>query len=88
MRRKFLIIGLAMGSFCFGQNQVDSTCVANTSKGTNCKNRVDLNVTSYCYWHNPDSINVNRCNGTSKSTNKRCKLRTKHESGNCHHHRD
>jgi len=83
MKKKFLIISLMMGSFAFGQ----VTCDGITSKGADCKIKVDKTITSLCYWHHPDSLNVNRCNGISKTTNKRCKLKTKHESGNCHYHR-
>ena len=86
MKNKFLIIGLAMGSLGFSQS-IDSTCVALTTRGTNCKIKVNVDTTNYCHWHNPKLIDVNRCNGTSKSTNKRCKLKTKHDSGLCHHHR-
>ena len=88
MKRKFLIISLAMGSLCFGQAKVDSTCVGTTSKGTNCKIKVNIDTTSFCHWHNPKLINVDRCNGTSKTTKKRCGSKTKHSSGFCHHHRD
>ena len=88
MRNKFLIIGLAMGSLSFGQAKVDSTCVGITIKNTNCNIKVNIDSTKYCHWHNPAKINVNRCNGTSKSTNKRCKMKTKHESGFCHNHRN
>ena len=88
MRNKFIIIGLAMGSLCFSQNTVDNTCISLTSKGTNCKIKVNIDTTNYCHWHNPKLININRCNGISKSTNKRCKVKTKDKSGFCHHHRD
>ena len=85
MRNKFLIIGLAMGSIAFGQS--DSTCIAVTTKNTNCKIKVNVDSTKYCHWHDPAKINVNRCNGISKSTKKRCKLKTKNESGFCHHNK-
>lgn len=85
MRNKFLIIGLAMNSFAFGQS--DSTCVAITTKNISCKIKVNVDTTNYCHHHNPNLVNVNRCNGVSKSSNEQCKLKTKHESGLCHHHR-
>ena len=89
MKNKYIIIGLAMSGFAFSQNvSVDSTCVGITSKNTNCKIKVNLEITNMCHWHHPDSLNVNRCNGISKSTNEQCKLKTKHESGNCHYHRE
>jgi hypothetical protein len=85
MRNKFLIIGLAMNSFAFGQS--DSTCVAITTKNISCKIKVNVDTTNYCHHHSPNLVNVNRCNGISKSSNEQCKLKTKHESGLCHHHR-
>ena len=92
MRNKFLIISLAMSGFAFSQTvNVDSTCVAITSKGTNCKIKVNVDSTSFCHHHvngNTIKIESSQCNGISKSTNNQCKLRTKHESGKCHHHRD
>ena len=88
MKNKFLIISLAMSGFAFSQtNQVDNTCEGITSKKTNCKIKVDKEITNLCHWHHPDSLNVNRCTGISKSTNQRCKLKTKDESGKCHYHK-
>jgi len=87
MKKKYLFITLAMGSLSFSQAKVDSTCVGITTKNTNCNIKVNVDSTKYCHWHNPAKINVNRCNGTSNSTKKRCKLKTKHTSGLCHHHR-
>jgi hypothetical protein len=87
MRNKFIIIGLAMGSLSFGQAKVDSTCVGITTKNTNCNVKVNVDSTKYCHWHDPAKINVNKCNGISQSTKKRCKLKTKHTSGFCHYHR-
>ena len=91
MRNKFLIISLAMSGFAFSQTKIDSTCVGITSKGTNCKIKVNIDSTSLCHYHvNGNVIKKEsvQCNGISKSTNNQCKLRTKHESGKCHHHRD
>tara|TARA_Y100001938_G_C7975092_1_gene371332 strand:+ start:525 stop:800 length:276 start_codon:yes stop_codon:yes gene_type:complete len=87
MRKKYLLIGLAMGSLSFGQTKVDSTCVGITTKNTNCNIKVNVDSTKYCHWHDPAKINVNRCNGISKSTKNQCKLKTKDESGFCHYHR-
>ena len=86
MKKKFLIISLAMSGFAFSQTN-DNTCDGITSKGTNCKIKVNKKITNLCHWHHPDSLNVNRCTSISKSTNNQCKLKTKHESGKCHHHR-
>ena len=76
-----------MGSLSFGQAKVDSTCIGITTKNVKCKARVNTDVSKFCHWHDPAKINVNRCSGTSNSTKKRCKLKTKHTSGLCHHHR-
>ena len=76
-----------MGSFAFSQ----TTCVGITSKGLNCKIKVNVDSTNLCHYHiDGDAIikiESTRCNGTSKSTGNQCKLKTKHESGKCHHHR-
>ena len=74
-----------MGSFAFSQ----TTCSGTTSKNANCK--IVLKVGNLCHHHggivNKIDIKSAQCNGTSKSTNNQCKLKTKHESGLCHHHR-
>ena len=92
MKRKFLIISLAMSGFAFSQTvSVDSTCVAITSKGTNCKIKINIDTTSFCHYHkngNKILVKSTQCSGTSKSTNEQCKLKTKHKSGKCHHHRN
>ena len=90
MKWKFIAIGLAMGSLSFAQG-VDNTCVATTTKGTNCK--VVVKVGNLCHHHGGKksttiTIASAQCSGTSKSTNQQCKLKTKHESGRCHHHRN
>ena len=94
MNRKFIIIGLAMGSLCFSQNTiVDSTCVGITTKGKSCKIKVNIDSTEFCHYH----INGNVFNEVSPSsvvcgeeTQRRtsCKNKTRHPSGKCHHHRD
>ena len=82
-----------MSGFAFSQNMVsDSTCVGITSKGLSCKIKVNVDSTSLCHYHinsdNTTKIQSTQCNGTSKSTGNQCKLKTKDESGFCHHHRD
>ena len=92
MKNKFLIISLMMSGFAFSQSvSNDSTCVGITSKGLDCKIKVNVDSTSLCHYH----INGNvikkqsvQCSGISKSTSNQCRLRTKHESGKCHHHRN
>jgi len=75
MRNKFLIISLAMSSLGFSQN-TDSLNV-NT-------NKVDVVTSTKEQVQKVTSV---QCSGTSKSTNNRCKLRTRHTSNYCHHHR-
>ena len=89
MKNKFLIISLAMSGFAFSQS-IDSTCVAITSKNTNCKVKVNIDSTKFCNNHingNAIIIKSTQCSGISKSTNNQCKLKTKDETGKCHHHR-
>ena len=91
MKKKFIMIGLAMGSLGFSQNMVvDSTCVGITTKGRSCKIKVNIDTTSFCHYHkngNTIIIKSTQCSGISKSTNNQCKLKTKDETGKCHHHR-
>ena len=78
MKKRFLTIGLAMGSLVFSQDvKLDSLDIN--------KNVVVLQDTTKKV--KPTTTSV-QCAGTSKSTNNRCKLRTKDVSGFCHHHRD
>ena len=97
MKRKFLIIGLAMGSLGFGQ-VLDLTCISKTKKGTDCKIKVKDSLQPYCHHHlirvfeSGDTVWVKKrtsktCSGTTKR-NEPCKLKTKDASGKCHHHRD
>ena len=78
MKKKFLIIGLAMGSLVFSQN------VKTDSLNVN-KNVIVLQDTTKKVKPVVTSV---QCSGTSKSTGNRCKLRTRHESEFCHHHRN
>ena len=97
MKNKFLIISLAMSGITVGQQFINGIEIGNNdgdtcdgitrNKGTRCKIKVDKEITNFCYWHHPDSINVNRCTGHSKTQKRRCLLKTKHESGRCHQHR-
>ena len=81
-----------MSGFAFGQSvSNDSTCVGITSKGLSCKIKVNVDSTNLCHYHidgNAIITKSTQCNGTSKSTGNQCKLKTKDESGFCHHHRD
>ena len=82
-----------MSGFAFSQSvSNDSTCVGITSKGLSCKIKVNVDSTNLCHYHingdNITKIQSTQCNGTSKSTGNQCKLKTKDESGFCHHHRD
>ena len=91
MKEKFLLIALAMSSITFSQLAiVDSTCIATTTKGTNCK--IVVKNGDLCRYHSVSVVKTIEvksvvCGGnTSKNTP--CKNKTKHESGKCHHHRD
>ena len=81
-----------MSGLTFGQNvSNDSTCVGITSKGLDCKIKVNVDSTSLCHYHINGNITKKtstQCGGISKSTNNRCRLKTKHESEFCHHHRN
>ncbi len=90
MKRKFLIIGLAMGSLSFAQS-IDNTCTATTTKGTNCK--IVVKVGNLCHHHGGETVadvtvKSTQCTANKKNTDVRCKVKTKHESGICHHHRN
>ena len=86
MKNKFLIISLAMSGFAFSQ----TSCVGITTKNISCKNTVKIG--NLCHYHGGKTIKIDevkaiQCNGISKSTNQQCKLKTKDNSGKCHHHR-
>jgi len=87
MKKKYLFIGLAMSSLCFSQVKTKTTCAGITTKGVKCNAKVNIDASKFCHWHDPAKINVNRCNGISKSTKKRCRAKTKDSSGLCHNHR-
>ena len=89
MKNKFIIIGLAMGSLTFAQDS-DGTCIGMTKDSTNCKIRVIDQ--DFCRFHGGEKtekieIASTRCTENTSKGN-RCKVKTKHESGICHHHRD
>ena len=94
MKRKFIIIGLAMGSLSFSQSvKIDSTCVGITTKGKSCKIKVNIDSTEFCHYHfngnvfnKPSPPSVTCGEETQRKTS--CKNRTRHSSGKCHHHRD
>ena len=82
-----------MGSLCFSQNVViDSTCVGITSKGESCKIKVNIDSTKLCHYHVNGNYNstigvISIACGENTKKNTPCKLKTRHESGVCHHHR-
>jgi len=92
MKNKILILGVAISGLAMSQTKVDSTCVGITSKGLSCKIQVNIDTTNLCHYHingNHVSNNITSviCNENT-SKNIPCKNKTKHSSGNCHHHRD
>ena len=89
MKKKFIIIGLAMSGLGFAQDS-DGTCIGMTKDSTNCKIRVTNQ--ELCRFHGGNKvikvvINSTICTENTKK-GRRCKVRTKHASGICHHHRD
>tara|TARA_R110002020_G_scaffold62141_2_gene166646 strand:+ start:163 stop:399 length:237 start_codon:yes stop_codon:yes gene_type:complete len=78
MKKKFIIIGLAMGSLGFSQDLVLDSLSA----------QKPLIFTVDTLQKTENKITSVQCSGTSKSTGNRCKLRTRHESEQCHHHRN
>ena len=89
MKKKFIIIGLVMSGLGFAQDS-DGTCIGMTKDSTNCKIRVTNQ--ELCRFHGGNKvikvvINSTICTENTKK-GRRCKVRTRHESGICHHHRD
>ena len=89
MKKKFIIIGLVMSGLGFAQDS-DGTCIGMTKDSTNCKIRVTNQ--ELCRFHGGNKvikvvINSTICTENTKK-DRRCKVRTRHESGICHHHRD
>ena len=89
MKKKFIIIGLVMSGLGFAQDS-DGTCIGMTKDSTNCKIRVTNQ--ELCRFHGGNKvikvvINSTICTENTKK-GRRCKVRTKHASGICHHHRD
>ena len=89
MKKKFIIIGLMMSGLGFAQDS-DGTCIGMTKDSTNYKIRV-VNQ-ELCRFHGGDSVEKIEIISTICTENtkkgRRCKMRTRHESGICHHHRD
>ena len=82
MRNKFLIISLAMSGFAFSQSDTLELSPFIVLPDTN---QVDTATVPTEEQVNTTSV---QCNGTSKSTGNQCRLRTRHESEFCHHHRN
>ena len=78
-----------MSGLGFAQES-DGTCMGLTKDSTNCKVRV-VNQ-DFCRFHGGEKKEDNKVESTQCTSNtkkgRRCKLRTRHESGLCHHHRD
>ena len=68
----------------------DGKCIRKTKDSTNCKIRVTNQ--ELCRFHGGDKVVKVEVISTicteNNSKGRRCKVRTKHESGICHHHRD
>ena len=92
MKKKILILGVAISGLAMSQTKVDSTCVGITGKGLSCKIKVNIDITNLCHYHvNGNHVNnsiITAICGKQTSKNIPCKSKTKHSSGHCHHHRD
>ena len=89
MKKKFIIIGLVMSGLGFAQDS-DGTCVGMTKDSTNCKIKVTKQeVCRFQGGEKKQDVEVisTQCTENSKKE-RRCKMKTRHESGICHHHRD
>ena len=82
MKKKFLMIGLAMGSLVFSQNTNE------LSEFIALPDTTQVNVVTVPTENEVKKITSVQCSGTSKSTGNQCRLRTRHESKYCHHHRN
>ena len=85
MKKKFLIIGLAMSGFAFSQSLSVDTVLSKYIAAPDTNQVTIVTVPTKSEVNKTTSV---QCNGTSKSTSNRCKLRTRHESKYCHHHRN
>ena len=80
-----------------GLGNVDNDSTSTIRQGTTNADvglgKVDKDSTNYCHYHingnvfNGEKVESVVC-GENTKKNTPCKLKTKHESGKCHHHRD
>ena len=86
MKKSLITVALFTALSGFAQ---DNQCVSTTKKGDRCLLTSWSN--SLCWRHNPDYVKkeVNPtvvCSSTKKDKTN-CKVKTKHPSGVCYHHR-
>ena len=91
---KLSVAALLIASASYGQSH---QCRALTKDSVQCKNKVKYvegNDQQYplCYLHDKNyvkktNVKANSCNGTT-GKGKKCKNKTTHKSGFCHHHRN
>ena len=87
-----LAIPFIVSGQCTAWNDyIGEQCKGITVNNQQCKNTVN-NVSGLCYLHDPNYIKKEEiksvvCSDTTQTGNP-CKVRTKDESGVCHHHRD
>ena len=84
-----------MSGIAFAQKT--DQCIAFTTKGAQCKVKVDFKLSNTCHHHvnkvgemSGDTIYIQNTTlmcGENTKKNTPCKNLTKHESGKCHHHR-
>ncbi len=89
---KFITIAalIAMPAITFAQSD-RVQCVETTKKNTQCKNLATIGR-NICWQHDsthvkPVVLEAVKCSGITNN-NVKCKNKTKHASGKCHHHRN
>ena len=86
MRRSLITIAMFATVSVFAQSQ---QCEGTTKANTRCKQTVKNG--KLCHHHNPDYVKKIIaesvvCSATTR-LNTPCRMKTRHESGICHHHR-
>jgi len=87
MKKKLLIASMFATMSLFAQN---TQCVSMTKKGDRCL--LTVNANDLCWRHNHEykkaaTVIATICTSNAKSGNS-CRVKTKHSSGVCHHHRN
>jgi len=85
--KKLLLSAMLLSTIAFATIE-GKQCTSKTSKNIQCKNTT-IDSSGLCHYHNPNAEKTATpiCSGTKKDGNP-CGLKTTHESGKCHHHRN